>query len=279
MKLKNILVPVDFSNCSNNALLFAIQLVQQSESKLWLLNCYTVQIPSADITIDLQPTLAKEYHRNAENSFVLLRDKMPSLGNVAHEELIKISFIRDGILQTAKEVEADLIVMGTKGADNRLDTFFGSNTYGTIKKSKTPVLVIPEIAKFQPIKKVLFAADFKHIEDVHGLDIIKAILSLFGAKVEILHVGHGWSELSMHQSREAAAIVEYFNHEEHDYHFIKDEVDVYDAIENHLKTHENELLVLIARKHQFPGSLFKKKVTRRSALHTDLPLLTIPDLR
>lgn len=279
MKLNSILVPVDFSDCSNNALDYAIALASAFGARLTLLNCYVVHLPAADMTVGIKSDMAIEYQKTAEKNFSYLKEKTPGLSRVDHKEIIKISFINDGIVMTAKETEADLIVMGTKGAGNRLDAFFGSNTYSTIRKSKAPVLAIPDGATFKPFNKILFAADFKYIEALHGLDVIKAITAQFKAKVEILHVGHGWSELNTQQTKEAAAIVEYFGHTEHSYHFTKEEVEVEDAIDDHLEEHGNELLVLIARKHHFPGSLFKKKVTRRTVMHTDLPLLAIPDLR
>lgn len=279
MKIENILVPVDFSDCSNNALQYAIELAALYEAKLTLLHCYVVHIPAAEISMDLQPQLAKEYQENAEKSFLLLKERMTELNRVNYREVIKTSFINVGITNASKEFDADLIVMGTKGAGNRIDAFFGSNTYHTIKKSEVPVLTIPHEARFIAPRKILFAADFKYLEEVKSLDIIKALSRQFNAEVQVLHVGHGWAELNTQQTKEAAAIIEYFGNTEHNYHFVKEELKVEDAIEDHLEKHQNEMLVLIARKHRFPGSLFKKKVTRRTVMHTDLPLLTIPDIQ
>lgn len=278
MKIETILVPVDFSDCSNNALAYAIELATRYKARLILLHCYVVHIPAAEITMDMEPRLAEEYQQNAEKNFFLLKEKMTSLQKVNYREVIKTSFINVGIEAAAEEYQADLIVMGTKGAGNRIDAFFGSNTYHAIKKSQVPVLTIPEGATFIPLDKILFAADFKHVEDLESLDIVRNLSSQFGAEIQILHVGHGWTELNMHQTREAAAIIEHFGDTEHSYHFIKKEIRVEDAIDDHLDKHQNELLVLIARKHKFPGSLFRKKMTRKAVMQTELPLLTIPDL-
>ncbi|GAB5525885.1 MAG: universal stress protein [Roseivirga sp.] len=278
MKIENILVPIDFSDCSNNALQYAIELSIAFHAKLTLLHCYVVHIPAAEITIDLQPQLAQEYQENAEKNFLSLKERVPALSRVNYREVIKTSFINVGITNASKEFDADLIVMGTKGAGNSIDAIFGSNTYHAIKKSELPVLAIPDGASFIAPAKILFAADFKHLDEVKSLDIIKAFSRKFHAEVQVLHVGHGWTELNMHQTEEAAALIEYFGNTEHSYHFIKEDRPVEDAIEDHLEEHQNEMLILIGRKHHFPGSLFKKKVTRRAVMHTDLPLITIPDL-
>lgn len=279
MKLENILVPVDFSDCSNNALSHAIELAKISKARLTLLHCYTVHVAAAEVTIDLHPQLSYEFEENAKKSFDHLRAIIRGLENVPHEEIIRMSFIKDGIIAVVSETNTDLIVMGTKGAGNRIDAVFGSNTYSTIKKSEIPVLAVPSEAKYKVLKNMLFAADFKHIEHLDKLDIIKMLASLFRAKVEVLHVGAGWTELNMRQTKEAAAIVEYFGHTDHSYHFIKEEVDVEDAIHEHLEKHNHELLILIARSHHFPGALFKKRLTRQTVMHTNIPLLAIPDLK
>ncbi|MCE7993999.1 MAG: universal stress protein [Roseivirga sp.] len=279
MKIENILVPVDFSDCSNNALQYAIELAALYEAQLILLHCYVVHIPAAEISMDLQPQLAKEYQENAEKNFLLLKERMTELSRVNYREVIKTSFINVGITNAGKEFDADLIVMGTKGADNRIDAFFGSNTYHTIKKSELPVLAIPDGAKFITPRKILFAADFRYLEKIKSLDVIKTLSHQLNAEVQVLHVGHGWTELNMEQTKEAAAIIDYFGNTEHSYYFVKEELNVEEAIEGHLDKHQNEMLVLIARKHRFPGSLFKKKVTRHTVLHTNLPLLTIPDIQ
>lgn len=279
MKLENILVPVDFSDCSNNALSHAIELAKISNARLTLLHCYTVHVPAAEVTIDLHPQLSYEFEENAKKNFNSLRSTIRGLQNVPHEEIIRMSFIKDGIIAVVRETDADLIVMGTKGAGNRMDGLFGSNAYSTIKKSEIPVLAVPNEAKYKVLKNMLFAADFKHIEHLDKLDIIKMLAGLFRAKVEILHVGAGWTDLNMRQTKEAAAIIECFGHTDHSYHFIKEEVDVGDAIDEHLEKHHNELLILVARRHQFPGALFKKRLTRQRVMYMDLPLLTIPDLK
>ncbi|WP_420386757.1 universal stress protein [Roseivirga sp.] len=278
MKLKNILVPLDFSRCSDNALSYAIELAQKCNGRLTLLHCYSLQMPAAEMTVDIHPELVKEYQQTAERNFSHLKQTTPALEKVAYDEIIEISFVRDGILEMAAKTEADLIVMGTKGADNRLDDFFGTNTYHTVRKAKVPVLAIPEEVRFKPYKKILFASDFKHVEDMNQLEVVRILATYYHAEVQILHVGEGWGELNEHKNKETAAIVSYFGTMEHSYHFVEEKTEVGRAIERHLKEHENELLVLIARKHYFPGSLFRKGLTREIVLHKELPILALPEL-
>lgn len=277
--MNSILVPVDFSTCSTNALNYAIELAKMTSAKLTLLNFYNVHVTAGEVGVDLHPQLSYDLEKKAQNNFKTLKAQVQGLNEVEHEELIEMNFINAGILNHIEEIPTDLVIMGTKGASNRIDAFFGSNTYSTIKKSPIPVLAVPGEATFQPMKKILFAADFKYIKDIHSLEMIKTLANLFKAEIQIIHIGEGWAELNMHQTEEAAAIVEYFGPTEHSYHFVKKELEVEEAIENHITEHHNELLVLIARKHYFPGSLFKKKLTRRTVLQTKIPLLTIPDIR
>lgn len=277
--LKNILVPVDFSDCSKNALNYAIRLAMSAKAHLTLLNCYTVHVNAAEVTVDLHPQLSYELEKNAKDSFEKLEEEIPQLKEVPHTGLTRMSFIVKGIEDVVSEEKIDLVVMGTKGASNRVNELFGSNTYHMIKKSRVPVLVVPDEARFDIMKNLLFAADFKHIKNMHSLDMIKVFLSFFNAKVEVLHLGESWSDLSTQKVKEAAAIIDYFSHTEHSYHFVAEETDIEDGINEHLAKSHNDLLILIARKHYFPGKIFKRKMTRRAVLRSKIPLLTIPDTK
>ena len=69
MKINNILVPVDFSDCSRNALVYAIELAQRTESKLHLIHSYYIPVPTADIAVvvDARDQLNQEQMNDKSN--------------------------------------------------------------------------------------------------------------------------------------------------------------------------------------------------------------------
>ena len=276
MKTKKILVPVDFSTCSTNALKVALSLARDSRARLILAHFYQLPTSLVEKNLDLPPQMAERFKLEAEEGFERYHKAMPNLAAVVDAEVIHMGAVTRGIQSLIDDQSIDLVVMGTKGTSNRIEDLFGSNTYHVIKKSTVPVLSIPEGMSLAGFKRGLFAADFKEVKDLDQLQIIRELHELYQAKVDILHIGDSWTDLSIVHTEAAAELIQFFTDTPHEYHFNK-YASIDDGINQHLSLYENDLLVLIARKHHFPGSLFGRKMTRRETLRARIPLLTIPD--
>lgn len=149
--IKKILVPVDLSETSLNALETAAVIAKRHQSEIKILNVDETIVGS----IDDNSLLGSYGQANADVLAALTgainysNDKQPGLiktkGHVVEE-----------IMKAAREEEPDLIVMGTHGASGYRDGFIGSNTYGVIKHAGCPVLTIPSIKKYTSFKRALF---------------------------------------------------------------------------------------------------------------------------
>ena len=133
--MKTILALVDFSDASTNALSFAAELSKRSAARLLIVNIF-------------QKGEDEEKTKNKLKSIV------SGLKKSFDSDLKCESFLAHGNLITAlKKIIAvqqpDLIVMGTKGASGLKKLLIGSNTVNVIAKTKVPVLVIPEVARFE----------------------------------------------------------------------------------------------------------------------------------
>jgi len=95
------------------------------------------------------------------------------------------------IASEAKKMASDLVIMGTKGASGMKEVFLGSNTVRAIKYTEAPIMVIPDEAEYQPIKKVLLAADSNFFSDAKALEPLKYLLEKTGAQLIVLHVDDG----------------------------------------------------------------------------------------
>ena len=56
------------------------------------------------------------------------------------------------IVKSANEVDADLVVMSTHGRRWPLRSFLGSVADEVVRKSQRPVLLVPRVARKQPIR-------------------------------------------------------------------------------------------------------------------------------
>ena len=136
-QLNTLLVPVDFSGCSTKALAYAIPLAQQFKAELILLHVMWpyVSVPEmgpVDLeTIDDARTQLEELGRHLPEAVrwrTLLRTGQP------HTEII----------QAAKEMGVDLVVLSTHGRTGLARAVMGSTTEKVVRHAPCPVLVVRE---------------------------------------------------------------------------------------------------------------------------------------
>src|SRR5437868_1181327 len=105
-KLKNILVPVDFSECSDKALLYAIAFAKQFEAELTLLHVVQAYpVTSEMYTIDMLPS---RYGK----------EDLEALAHVVPKSVQCNTVLRSGtphikIVELAKELSIDLLILST----------------------------------------------------------------------------------------------------------------------------------------------------------------------
>ena len=177
----------------------------------------------------------------------------------------------------------DLIVMGTKGASGLKRILIGSNTVNVISKTKVPVLVIPEVARFKNFLKkgknrIVLATDLDSLENEDALDILKEIaLLIIEPKVRVLSVRPKNTDLSYLKRMERDALLSLFNPEIESERVTVFSSNVIGGINFYLnKNTDTGLLAMIARDS---GNLIQKHYTREMASHTHFPLLVLHDAK
>jgi nucleotide-binding universal stress UspA family protein len=159
--MKKILVPIDFSENSKHALREAAVLALRSGAAIDILHvntaiAYIPPLPEYavaggyDMTEYYETAVAALYHVKQEIA------DLPGMNDLKIETRIEEGFLYSVIRRTVEEDNADLIVMGTKGATGLAEFFVGSNTEKVIRTAPCPVLAVPENSgKFDPNVVVL----------------------------------------------------------------------------------------------------------------------------
>ena len=143
MQIKTILFPTDFSQGARAAMDFAVRLAQDYQAKLILL--YVIQdisiaewyIPSSISAADLVEDMQKSADREMEKWSAAAAAKVKAV-----EKLVVrgVPFVE--IIRTAKEKNADMIVIGTHGRTGIDHMLFGSTAEKVVRKSPCPVLTV-----------------------------------------------------------------------------------------------------------------------------------------
>jgi nucleotide-binding universal stress UspA family protein len=145
-KFKRILTPVDLGHSSIAPLHYTAMLARRYDARVTLLYAdeLAVQFPAFD---GAPIEAAGEHEAVAKKIEQSLRDftlaQAPDL--VSPALVIKPDHPVKAIVRTARDIEVDLIVMGTHGRRGWRRALVGSVAEGVVRAASQPVLVVPEL--------------------------------------------------------------------------------------------------------------------------------------
>jgi nucleotide-binding universal stress UspA family protein len=143
----HILCPTDLKERSDIAVKKAVQIAHQFGSKITLLNIHPEFMDKEEREmVRVSVTDMKEkFKRIAMDS----KEEMKAEIHKLHAEDLEVDYLlHEGkpekvIVEVAKQLGIDLIIMSTDGKDNLMDFVTGTITEHVINHSLCPVLVIP----------------------------------------------------------------------------------------------------------------------------------------
>ena len=140
MKIQKILVPVDFSESSEHALDYAVELADKLGASIHVLS--VIGIPSygvPELGVGITATMMDNMIADNQAALdALARPRKLDSKNM----IIRAGDARDVILQTAEELGADLIVMGTHGRRGISRALLGSVAEMVVRTAPVPVLTV-----------------------------------------------------------------------------------------------------------------------------------------
>lgn len=150
--MKTILFPTDFSDNAIHSSQYAAMLAKRFDAKLVLLNVYSVILPvvSESPMIFDKDDIVVRRQNDAEQSLQVFTNRLIEQAILPAEQIVQLveyGLATDVIADTANKMNADLIVMGTHGASNVIDRWFGTNSEKVVESSKCPVWVIPKMLR------------------------------------------------------------------------------------------------------------------------------------
>lgn len=142
--MNRILVPIDFSNATEEIIKQAIRYAKLTDGKVMLIH---VAAPEPDfIGDDVGPQVIRDQkaeklkseHQRMEEYAELFENE-----NVQITPLLIQGVTVDEILSECKKFRAGIIIMGSHGHTAMYNLLMGSVVEGVIRKSEVPVLVVP----------------------------------------------------------------------------------------------------------------------------------------
>ncbi|MDB5156625.1 MAG: universal stress protein [Mucilaginibacter sp.] len=283
--MKKLLIATDFSANAKHAAEYGYLLAKQLKAGIFLCNTITIpaEVPMAGIALWPQG-----------ESDVLLDDSTKELKRLkAHLEqtdhtdafrppvdyLNETGTVRGMVNDATFNQKVDLIIAGTHDTDRLSTLLLGNHIHDLIETCIKPLLIIPNTAKFIPIKKIAFATDFENPDDDLGqiYELINFARPL-DAEILLTHVYKENDHTQKFEKNMKDFLIDISNKANYP--------QIYYRMIPHDKTDSGldwlcehgqvDILAMVHRPHDFLDSILKGSHTKKMANHITIPLLVFP---
>lgn len=287
-----ILIPVDFSDYSLKACRIAFNLARELNAKVKIMHVYfNPYYPTALPMAEAFAYQGKE-EKEFQNIIEKVKENIQKLCNTIDKKIsdgefpaVNYSYVlREGlpeeeIVTFTKEYKPTLILMGTRGKDQKDADLIGSVTAEVIEMTHVPLIAIPEntpFADMKDVKHIAFLTNFSQ-RDLISFDLLAKLFEPFSdIRISITHIsqkkGDQWDEIKLE------GIKSYFSRQypnlNLDYKLV-DTNDMLKSLDEYIKDDGIQILALTTSKRNIFARMFSPSISRKMLFHSDTPLLVL----
>lgn len=276
--MQQLLIPTDFSQNAWNATKYALRFFKDqkitfhflhiniamqaiSDKELYHAGLFTEKVVSEEIKTAMKDWIQQVYTYN------------PNPKHTFKEKIIQAPFI-EGIREYISKNTIDFMVMGTKGASGLKEMTIGSKTGAVITRVKSPILVIPEDARFKKPLNIGFPTDFNMLYKHRIISTLLEITTTHQSSVKILRVAQTQKPLDNFQNNNRDLLNEQLNDIPHSFHVIENP-NLENALQSFVNSMQIDMVAMIAKNlNFFQRILFKPQVAQIS-YHMHIPFLVL----
>jgi len=256
-----ILLPTDFSLNAKKAIDYAINCFPKAE--FTLLHIIHLHQAGSSLVVDINHELVKANQPKIEKLISDLKQNQP---NLKINGKVEIGFFSQTIIEVGDNINADLIVLGTKGSSGLEEVLIGSNAAEVVKNVNKPIIIVPQNSVVKCPQYILLSSDFTSESQNIESDLIDIIREYFNAELDLLHV---FSSKDKSDNVNYSHLIE---KKEVDIHVISSE-NIEEAILDYAHEQNYDLITLIPKDRGLIRNLFHHSVTKKLSMHSDIPLL------
>jgi nucleotide-binding universal stress UspA family protein len=190
-EIDRILTPMDLSDISRHAIAHALLMAHWYNAKITALHvCNPIVVPSTDFVVAGAPLSSFLNEDDIKEVRAQILRCFGSVETGQVDVVIENGHVANCILDRARSLPADLIVMGTHGAGGFEHLVLGSVAEKVLRKAPCPVMTVPPQARTTsklPFKRLLCPVDFSD-SSLSALEFALSIAQESDAGLTLLHV-------------------------------------------------------------------------------------------
>ncbi|MBA3900739.1 MAG: universal stress protein [Bacteroidetes bacterium] len=273
-----ILVPTDFSETAENAMIYAINLAKKLEAEIIFFHSSHLPVIVPGTPFNTYDGLVEDEMAYSKKNLETLTDKIAEKAgfkNKMFSVVMETGFASDEIPKYAKKANCNLIVMGTTGASG-LNYIIGSNAHAVMKHSEMPVIAVPKGFDSNLVpEKIILATDYK--KTANQLTLLNKITEKFDSEIFVLHIQPDEHEVhSYEEKQEELSILEAVKPFKHSFHSQVSD-DIAASIKDFAREKKAGLIVMVAHESDFMERLFGLSMTKEITHSSEMPVMVIRD--
>ncbi len=279
--MRRILIPVDFSGCSDNAVRYAVEFCRQvGADKIVLLKSFYVSVYSTVLpSVDLLQVSSEEIEAERQKYELQLgeleaavRQQVGTSVNIS-TALTDLPLVR-GIHDTIEDQQVDLVIVGTENDECRSqESYIGEQVIGIARSSPVPVLIVPGNKVFRKIERIVLACDFKALPRLKSLRNLDSALGRFSGELLVLNVDPDQKHLAERAENEQqlADLLREYNYRL----YYSSNKDVLEGISAFAAEQDAQLVIALPGRHSFFYSLTHSSITEAMTENASTPVLIL----
>jgi nucleotide-binding universal stress UspA family protein len=270
--MKQIIVAIDFSKTSLNALEYGIHLGNKSGAD--------VQMVWVDNTTSEEVVYEGFAHEERNEKVALLKGLQEKYAKILKNG--KLDFkTRKGkvyieIAQHAKSINADLIITGTHGVSGFEEFWIGSNAYRIVTNAPCPVITLRHDYKVNDIHKIVIPIDSSQ-ETRQKIPVAAQIAQLFKSEIHILSLySTPLKSVQKRVDNYAQQVVDYCK-ERKIKHLLtsKDSENITRTTIDYAESIGAELIAIMTEQESTTANIFMGPYAQQMVNHSTVPVLSM----
>ena len=275
MNKKNIVVGVDFSNSSHNAMRHATSLALKTGAEIHL-----VWVKTPGVSNNVTEDKGDNYIHKVQTSLDEWKNECKmEAPNIEVNTVILEGKVHTEILKYATNLSIPMVVMGTHGTSGFEEGYIGNNANRLIKDAKVPILIMRENIEIKRDLHNIYAPIDLSFETLQKMRYATYLAKCFAAKVTIAGVYYPNNADTRHvinvQMRHASDMCEDKN-VRHEMIPLTVQKDYVQTLLNHAHELDANLIVIMREESEtdFTSSSNMTEILSTS----QMPLLIIPNV-
>ncbi|SFD26519.1 Nucleotide-binding universal stress protein, UspA family [Chitinophaga sp. CF118] len=281
--MKTLLIPVDFTDTSDNAVTFAAEWCRRYkyERVILLRTFYDNVFDHIVISAEYAPVSQEYRQQEREETIERLEELSERLSSSLGEGVEVSSVVSEipllrAILGVIKEEKPEMLLLGSDNYSYSSGSFIAGNVISIVKASPIRVLIVPAGYTYKPVETALVPCDYNTMDVMDKFNKLETSPLISDTKLLVLNVDA--KERFLHPdeafNKKESALHEYLKNFNHELHYSNDK-NIINGILNFTQANDVQLIVALRGKRSFLYYLTHKSISEGIYRNAKEPVLIL----